>query len=88
MSQYPLRVPDYLLDQAREAAKEENVSINQLFLAFISDGMGQRRALRSLQERAARGDPARALALLESLPDHGPEADDRMPEALQSEERR
>lgn len=80
MSQYPLRVPDYLLDQAREAAREENVSINQLFLAFISDGMGQRRALRALQARAAKGDPARALALLESLPDHGPEAGDEMPE--------
>ncbi|PZM17130.1 hypothetical protein [Rhizobium tubonense] len=79
MSQYPLRVPDYLMEQARAAAAEENVSINQMFLSFIAEGMGHRRALKMVRERAARGDPEAALAILDSLPSQPPEAGDELP---------
>ena len=80
MSQYPLRVPDHVLDEARHAAEEEHVSINQLLLAFIADGLGHRRGLKMMRERAKRGDPEAALALLESLPSLPPEPGDEMPE--------
>jgi hypothetical protein len=79
MTQYPLRMPDYLMDQAREAAEQENVSLNQMLLSFIAEGIGHRRALKTLQERATRGDPAKALAILESLPSLPPEPGDEMP---------
>ncbi|MGK6315365.1 hypothetical protein [Neorhizobium sp. DT-125] len=80
MSQYPLRVPDYLMEQARTAAEEENVSINQLLVSFIAEGIGQRKAWRALQKRAGRGDPKKALAILESLNGQAPEPGDDMPD--------
>lgn len=80
MTQYPLRMPDYLMNQAKAAAEEEKISINQLLLSFIAEGIGHRRALKSMKERAARGDPEKALAILESLQSLPPEAGDEMPE--------
>jgi len=72
-------MPDYLMDQAREAAQQENVSLNQMLLSFIAEGIGHRRALKTMQERSARGDPDNALAILESLPSLPPEPGDEMP---------
>jgi hypothetical protein len=80
MSQYPLRVPDYLMEQARTAAEEERVSINQLLVSFIAEGIGQRKAWRSIQRRAERGDPSKALAVLDSVNGQPPEIGDEMPE--------
>ena len=80
MSQYPLRLPDYLMEQAKEAAAEENVSVSQMLLSLISEGMGNRRAFKSLKRRAARGDPAQALAILDRLESQPPEKGDEMPE--------
>ena len=80
MSQYPLRGPDYLMEQARSAAAEENVSINQLLVSLIAEGMGQRKAWRTMQRRAERGDPAKALAVLDSVNGQPPEIGDEMPE--------
>lgn len=81
MSQYPLRMPDYLMEQAREAAEQENVSLNQMLLSLIAEGIGHRRALKTLKERAMRGDPAKALAILESLESLPVEPEDEMPSA-------
>ena len=79
MTQYPLRMPDYIMDQAREAAEQENVSLNQMLLSFIAEGLGHRKALATLRERATRGNPEAALSILESLPALPPEAGDEMP---------
>lgn len=79
MSQYPLRMPDYLMDQAREAAEQENVSLNQLLLSLIAEGIGHRRAMKSIQNRAAQGNPEAALAILQSLASLPPEPGDEMP---------
>lgn len=81
MTQFPLRVPDYLMDQARAAAEEEKVSINQILLSFIAEGIGHRRAVRSLKERAMRGDADAALAILDGLPSLPVEAGDELPAA-------
>lgn len=80
MSQYPLRLPDYMMEQAKAAAAEENVSVNQMFLSLIAEGMGNRRALKSLQQRASRGDPQKALDILDRLPSLPPEPGDEMPD--------
>ena len=80
MSQYPLRMPDYLMDQAREAADQENVSLNQMLLSLIAEGIGHRRALKAIRQRADRGSPEKALAVLESLGSFPPEPGDEMPD--------
>jgi hypothetical protein len=67
------------MEQARTAANEDKVSINQLLLSFISEGLGLRKGLKMMRERAARGDPERALAVLESLRGPPPEPGDEMP---------
>lgn len=67
MSQYPLRMPDYLMEQARDAADQENVSVNQMLLTFIAEGLGHRRAMQALKARAVKGDPQKALDILERL---------------------
>ena len=79
MTQYPLRVPDYLMEQARIAAQEEKVSINQLLVTFIAEGIGQRKAWRSIRQRAEKGDPSAAIEILESLNGQEPESGDEMP---------
>jgi hypothetical protein len=79
MSGFALRVPDHILAQAKAAAAEEHVSINQLLVALISEGLGHRRGLRDLQKRAARADVAEALRILDLAPDVAPNEDDELP---------
>ncbi|WP_165214577.1 hypothetical protein [Affinirhizobium pseudoryzae] len=79
MGQYPLRVPDYILEQARRAAEEENVSINQFLGTLIAEGLGHRRAVLSLRERAERGSPEAALAILDQIAGDDPDAGDERP---------
>ncbi|WP_284944607.1 hypothetical protein [Acidisoma cladoniae] len=69
MSGFALRVPEHILTQAKAAAVEEKVSINQLLVSLISEGLGHRRGLRDLQGRAARADVAAALSLLQDVAD-------------------
>jgi hypothetical protein len=68
------------MEQARTAANEDKVSINQLLLSFIAEGLGLRKGLKMMRQRAARGDPERALAVLESLRGLPPEPGDEMPD--------
>lgn len=76
MSTYPLRIADHVMEEARRAAAEDNVSLNQLLAAFIADGIGHRRAILSLKERAARGNIEAALSILDRVPDIAPEPGD------------
>jgi hypothetical protein len=79
MSGFALRVPDHILAQAKAAAAEEQVSINQLLVALISEGLGHRRGLRELQKRAARANVADALSILDNAPDMPPDEGDELP---------
>ena len=80
MSSYPLRVPDHIMDQARAVAAEDGVSINQVLVAFIAEGLGHRRGLKTMRERAARADMAGATAVLDKVPDVPPEDGDELPD--------
>jgi hypothetical protein len=82
MSAFALRIPEHILAQAKAAAAEDEVSINQLFVALISEGLGHRRGLRALQKRATRADIAQALQILEGAPDVAPEDGDERPEPV------
>jgi len=78
MSTYPLRLADHVMKEAKQAAAEDNVSLNQLLAAFIADGIGHRRAIMNLQKRAARGNPEAALAILDRAPDVAPDPGDEI----------
>jgi hypothetical protein len=78
MSTYPLRLADHLMEEAKQAASEDNVSLNQLLAAFIADGVGHRRAILSLKKRAARGNAEAALAILDRAPDVAPDPGDEL----------
>lgn len=76
MSTYPLRLAEHVMEEARQAAAEDNVSLNQLLAAFIADGIGHRRAILGLRKRAARGNAEAALAILDRAPDAPPDPGD------------
>lgn len=78
MSTYPLRIADHVMEEAKRAAAEDNVSLNQLLSAFIADGIGHRRAIMSLRNRAARGNVHAALAILDRAPDVEPDPGDEL----------
>ena len=81
MSGFALRAPDHILEQAKAAAAEDGVSINQLLVAIIAEGLGHRRGLQDLKRRAARADVANALRILDHAPDAPPDAEDESPPA-------
>ncbi len=72
MSNYPLRLPERLMAQARELAQAEGVSINQFLSTLIAERVGELNALRQVQARIARGDPARAAGILARVPERDP----------------
>ena len=78
MSTYPLRLADHVMEEAKQAAAEDNVSLNQLLAAFIADGIGHRRAILTLKKRAARGNPEAAVGILDRTPDVSPDTGDEV----------
>ena len=81
MTSYALRVPEHILEQARNAAAEDKVSINQMLVSFIAEGLGHRRGLKMMRDRASRADQGAALAVLDKSPDVPPEPGDEIPES-------
>ncbi|CAH0339995.1 hypothetical protein [Rhizobium sp. CECT 9324] len=78
MSTYPLRLPEHVMDEVRQAASEDNVSLNQLLTALVADGIGHRRAIMALKARAARGDANAALAILDRVANVEPDPTDAL----------
>ncbi|MEC9461837.1 MAG: hypothetical protein VX601_01590 [Pseudomonadota bacterium] len=78
MSSYPLRLPEHVLEEARRAAAEDNVSLNQLLSSLIADGIGHRRAILALRQRAQAGDTSSALRVLDKVAAVDPDPDDRL----------
>jgi hypothetical protein len=79
MTSYPLRLPAHVLEEARKAAAEDEVSLNQLFSSLIADGIGHRRAILGLKARADQGDTQAALRVLDRVPAVDPAPDDTLP---------
>lgn len=72
MSNYPLRLPETLMDDARGMAKAQGVSVNQFLATVIAERVGELKALSHVRARIARGDPAKARAVLALVPDQAP----------------
>ena len=79
MTRFPLRVPDDMMEQAKVAADEDRMSLDQLMLSLIADGLQQREGLKMMRARARRADPQRALGILNRIEGLPPEAGDEMP---------
>jgi len=79
MSNYPLRLPEGLLDQARALAQSEGVSINQFLSTLIAERIGELKALHHVRARIARADRAKVAVVLGRVPDQAPLDGDEMP---------
>lgn len=85
MTSFALRLPDHVMEQAKTASAEDKVSINQMLVSFIAEGLGQRRGLKMMKERAARADVTAALTILDTfVPDVPPDTGDELQETSAS----
>ena len=78
MSNYPLRLPETLMDDARGMAKAQGVSINQFLATVIAERVGELKALDHVRARIARADDAHARAALALVPDRAPMEGDEL----------
>ena len=78
MSTISLRLPESLHKQARELAKKENISINQLIATAVAEKMSALLTGEYLERRAARGSRARFKRALARVADREPEERDRL----------
>ena len=63
-SNFALRLPPSLLEEARKRAQKEGVAINQLISVALAEKLATERVQDYLAERAARGDRKKALGAL------------------------
>jgi hypothetical protein len=81
MSALSLRLPNSLHERARDLARREGVSINQLVASALAEKMSALLTEEHLEARAARGSRSKFLAALAQVPDIEPEPRDRLPSA-------
>jgi len=77
VSTISLRLPESLHKKARELAKSEDVSINQLITTALAEKMSALMTVEYLQERAARGDRGRFERAMAKVHDIEPDEHDR-----------
>jgi len=78
MSTLSLRLPDSLHEGARELAKQDNISINQLVATALAEKISALSTESYLQERAKRGDKAKFEAVLAKIKDNEPDEQDKL----------
>ncbi|MBM4032927.1 MAG: toxin-antitoxin system HicB family antitoxin [Planctomycetes bacterium] len=77
MSALSIRLPDSLHHRARELARRERVSINQLVASAVGEKIAALDAADYLESRAARATRARFRRALARVPDAAPEPKDQ-----------
>lgn len=85
MSTMSLRLPESLHERARELAKREGVSINQLIATALAEKISALDTIKYLEERAARGSREVFLEILSRVPSGPPVPGDEVPEELAEE---
>ena len=78
MSAISLRLPESLHERAREVARRESVSVNQLITLALAEKLSALMAEDYLEMRAHRGDRAKYEAAMAKVPDAEPEEYDRL----------
>ena len=79
MSALSLRLPNSLHERARELARREGISINQLVSSALAEKMSALLTEEHLEARARRGSRVRYLAALAQVPAVEPDAEDSFP---------
>jgi hypothetical protein len=79
MSNYPLRLPDHVMSEAKRLAEADGASLNQFLTSIISEKVGELKGLRAVQSRIARADREAALNILAKVPSAPPEPGDELP---------
>jgi len=79
MANYALRVPDSLMNYARQVAEEEHVSMNQFFVTAIAEKVSALKTEAYFRERQARGEMAGFDAWLAASPEAEPMQGDDLP---------
>jgi hypothetical protein len=85
MSTMSLRLPESLHQRARELAKREGISINQLIATALAEKISALDTIEYLEERAARSSRDAYLEILSRVPSRPPDPGDELPEELGSE---
>ena len=78
MSAISLRLPESLHERAREVARRESVSVNQLITLALAEKLSALMAEDYLKMRAHRGDRTKFEAAMAKAPDAEPEEYDRL----------
>lgn len=78
MSTLSIRLSDSLHKRARELAKEEHVSINQLVATALAEKISVLDAEKYIKQRAERGSRKKFLEAMGNIPDNEPEEFDRL----------
>ena len=78
MSTISLRLPESLHKQARELAKKDNVSINQLITTALAEKLSALLTSEYLEERAKRGSRRKCERVLAKVRDREPAEGDRL----------
>lgn len=80
MSTLSLRLPESLHEMARELAKEENISINQLIMLALAEKISTLKTEEFFAERARRSSRTKFERALARVPKAEPADYDRLPE--------
>jgi hypothetical protein len=78
MSAISLRLPESLHERAREVARRESVSVNQLITLALAEKLSALMTEDYLEMRARRGDRAKFEDAMSKVPDVEPEEYDRL----------
>ncbi|MBN1309178.1 MAG: toxin-antitoxin system HicB family antitoxin [Chitinispirillaceae bacterium] len=79
MSTISLRLPDSLHKAAREEARKDNISINQLVMTALAEKISSLKTIDYLAARAAEAPSRRQfLKLMDKVPDVKPDTHDRL----------
>jgi len=78
MSTISLRLPTSLHNAAREIAKKEHISINQLIMLAVAEKLSALGAEEAISKRAAKATRKKFLSVLKNAPDAEPAEEDRL----------
>lgn len=73
-----LKLPNSLHQAARELAKKEHISINQLITLAVAEKLSVLGVKDFIESRSKRGNREKFLKVLESAPDIEPDAEDKL----------
>ena len=79
MSNYPLRLPDHVMADAKAMAVKSGTSLNQFLSALVAERVGELRAIGEIEKRIARANMGAAKAVLARVPDRAPMRGDEIP---------